>query len=281
MTRRTRNARAVVTGAGSGIGRAFAVELARRGGKVVCSDVNEVTAKETAVLIEQAGGEATTVACDVSDETHVRELSAAAEKWFGSTPDLVINNAGIGAGGLPVGTAPLDDWERTIGVNLWGVIHGCHVFVPQLRANDRGGIINVASAAGFTAAPRMAAYNVSKAGVVSLSETLAAELAGTGVAVTVLCPTFVRTNIFDGELIDAEAAHLARRIAGFAGFSPERVARLTLDAHDRGRLYVLPQLDAKAMWRIKRLAPVPYARMAGLIGRIAPDSDTARTQEDR
>jgi short-subunit dehydrogenase len=143
----------------------------------------------------------------------------------------------------------------------------------MLRERGKGGVINVASAAGFTAAPRMAAYNVSKAGVVSLSETLAAELAGTGVAVTVLVPTFVRTNIFAGELIDAEAARLARRIAGLAGFSPERVARLTLDAHDKGRLYALPQLDAKALWRLKRLAPAPYARVAGLVGRFAPEPD--------
>ena len=130
------------------------------------------------------------------------DLAASAEAWHGCPPDLVINNAGIGAGGRPVGEAPLAEWERTLGVNLWGVIHGCHVFVPRLREQDRGGVINVASAAGFAAAPGMAAYNVTKAGVVSLSETLAAEFSGTDLAVTVLCPTFVRTNIFGGDLID-------------------------------------------------------------------------------
>jgi short-subunit dehydrogenase len=276
VSRRSARANAVVTGAGSGIGRAFALELAKRGGKVVCADLDEITAKETVVQIERAGGEAIAVACDVAEESQVRQLSLTAEAWLGRVPDLVVNNAGIGAGGLPVGDAPLSDWQRTLGVNLWGVIHGCHVFVPQLREQGRGGIINVASAAGFTAAPRMAAYNVSKAGVVSLSETLVAELAGTGVAVTVLCPTFVRTNIFGGELIDPASAQLARRIAGFAGFSPERVARMTLDAHDRGRLYVLPQLDAKALWRLKRLAPAPYARAAGLLGRFAPEPEEER-----
>ncbi len=271
MSRRSSGAHAVVTGAGSGIGRAFALELAKRDGQVVCADLDETTAKETVLLIERAGGQAIAVACDVSAEVQVRELAQTAEAWLGRAPDLVVNNAGIGAGGLPIGEAPLGDWQQTLGVNLWGVIHGCHVFVPRLREQGSGGVINVASAAGFTAAPRMAAYNVSKAGVVSLSETLAAELAGSGVAVTVLCPTFVRTNIFGGELIDPAAAQLARRIAGVAGFSPERVVRLTLDAHDRGRLYVLPQLDAKALWRLKRLAPAPYARVAGLVGRFAPD----------
>jgi NAD(P)-dependent dehydrogenase (short-subunit alcohol dehydrogenase family) len=277
--KRTAHAHAVVTGAGSGIGRAFALELAKRGGRVVCADLDESTAKDTVVLIEEAGGEAVAAACDVSVEQQVRELAATADAWLGRTPDLVINNAGIGAGGLPVGDAPLSDWERTLGVNLWGVIHGCHVFVPRLREQGRGGIINVASAAGFTAAPRMAAYNVSKAGVVSLSETLAAELAGSGVAVTVLCPTFVRTNIFAGELIDPAAAEVARRLARLAGFSPARVAKATLDAHDRGRLYVMPQLDAKALWRLKRLAPAPYARVAGLMGRFAPEPET--TEDDR
>ena len=274
MNKRSVKSHAVVTGAGSGIGRAFALELAKRGGKVVCADLDQDD-RQGHRGADRAGRRRGASRSRVTSaiEGQVRELADAAEAWLEQAPDLVINNAGIGAGGLPVGDAPLGDWQRTLGVNLWGVIHGCHVFVPRLREQGRGGVINVASAAGFTAAPKMAAYNVSKAGVVSLSETLAAELAGTGVAVTVLCPTFVRTNIFDGELIDQASAQLARRIAGVAGFSPERVARMTLDAHDRGRLYVMPQLDAKALWRLKRLAPAPYARIAGAIGRFAPEPE--------
>ena len=267
---RTRGSAAVVTGAGSGIGRAFALELARRGGRVVCSDIDVESAKETVALVEDDGGEALAALCDVASDADVRGLAATAEHWFGQPADLVVNNAGIGAGGRNVGDASLADWHRTLDINLWGVIHGCHVFVPALRAAGHGGVINVASAAGFSAAPKMAAYNVSKAGVMSLSETLAAELAGTGVAVTVLCPTFVRTSIFDGELIDPTAAGLAKRVAGVVGFSPDRVARMTLDAHDKGRLYVVPQPDAQLLWRAKRLAPTPYTRVAGLMGRIAP-----------
>lgn len=274
MGRRTKDADAVVTGAGSGIGRSFATEIARRGGRVVCADLDEARAKETVTTIEAAGGEAIAVACDVSELAQVESLQGTATDWLGRPPSLVVNNAGIGAGGRVVGEAPLADWQRTLGVNLWGVIHGCHVFTPALRALGHGGVVNVASAAGFTAAPRMAAYNVSKAGVVSLSETLAAELAGSGVAVTVLCPTFVKTNIFDGELIDAGAAGMARRIARVAGFSADRVARTTLDAHDKGRLYVVPQLDAQLLWRTKRLLPAPYTRAAGLLGRFVPEEET-------
>jgi len=271
--RRTKDADAVVTGAGSGIGRAFARELARRGGRVVCADIDETGLKETVAAIESAGGRALAVDCDVADVAQVQRVHDTALDWLDGAPRIVVNNAGIGAGGRVVGDAPLGDWQRTLGVNLWGVIHGCHVFTPTLRAAGRGGIVNVASAAGFTAAPRMGAYNVSKAGVVSLSETLAAELAGSGVAVTVLCPTFVKTNIFDGDLIDPGAAGLARRIAGIAGFSADRVVRTTLDAHDKGRLYVVPQLDAQLLWRTKRLLPAPYTRVAGLLGRFAPDPE--------
>jgi len=264
--RRTSRADAVVTGAGSGIGHAFAVELARRGGRVVCADINETAAKETAELI---GDRAVAFTCDVACADSVDELADAAEAWFGKTADLVVNNAGIGAGGTVIGELPLALWQRTIDVNLWGVIHGCHVFAPRMRSQGHGGIINVASAAGFAAAPRMAAYNVSKAGVLALSETLAAELSGTGVAVTVLCPTFVKTNIVNPETIDEGAARLATTAMKWVGVTADSVARTTLNAHDRGQLHVVPQLDAKLIWQAKRLVPATYTRALGVVERIA------------
>ncbi len=267
--RRTHQVDAVVTGAGSGIGRAFAVELARRGGRVVCADIDPVRAKETVALITDAGGRALDVKCDVSDEQQVLDLADAAEQWFGNAVGLVINNAGIGVGGNLIGETSLQDWRRTLAVNLWGVIYGCQVFVPRMRVQGNGGVINVASAASFGAAPRMGAYNVSKAGVLALSETLAAELSGTGVAVTVLCPTFVKTNIIDNDAIEEPAAKLATTLMKWIGVSAESVARTTLDAHDRGQLHVLPQLDAKIAWQIKRAAPGTYTRALGLVERIA------------
>ncbi|GAB3476858.1 SDR family NAD(P)-dependent oxidoreductase [Amycolatopsis cihanbeyliensis] len=267
---RTRAAAAVVTGAGSGIGRAFAMELARRGGSVVCADLDPAAAKDTAAMIEAGGGRALPTGCDVSIEAQVWDVSETAERWLGRPAGLVVNNAGIGTGGRVVGETPLADWRRTLEVNLWGVVHGCHVFTPWLREAGRGGIINVASAAAFAAAPRMAAYNASKAAVLSISETLAAELAGTGVAVTVLCPTFVRTNIVSGELIDAAAARAAAMLMRLTGSSPDRIARRTLDAHDRGLLHALPQWDARLVWRGKRFFPGGYTRAAGLIGRWLP-----------
>jgi len=267
------DALAVVTGAGSGIGAAFAVELGRRGGAVVCSDIDESAAQATADRIVEQGAKAMAFRCDVTQFDDVSALAARAQDWFGAPPTLVINNAGVGAGGSPIGEAPLDDWKWTLGVNLWGPIHGCHVFTPILReagpSQAPRGIINVASAAAFAAGPGMAAYNVSKSGVLSLSETLAAELAGSGIKVTVLCPTFVKTNIVETGRIGEGAGELATQLMRWIGFSPERVARICLDAHDRGELYCMPQLDAKFAWNVKRLAPQVFTRAAGLASRVA------------
>jgi NAD(P)-dependent dehydrogenase (short-subunit alcohol dehydrogenase family) len=271
----SQQAKAVVTGAGSGIGAAFAVELGRRGGAVVCSDIDEAAAQHTVDAIIAQGAKAVAIRCDVSRIDDVQSLAGEAQSWFGAPPTLVINNAGVGAGGTPIGDVPLDDWVWTLGVNLWGPIHGCHVFTPILRDADPShaprGIINVASAAAFGAAPGMGPYNVSKAGVLSLSETLAAELSGSGVKVTVLCPTFVKTNILEAGAgrISEESSNLAHKLMRWTGFSAEKVARMCLDAHDRGELYCLPQLDARVGWNIKRLAPQAYTRGAGLISRAA------------
>jgi len=266
--KRSRDAAAVITGAGSGIGAAFATELARRGGRIVCSDIDETAARATADAIMSDGGSALAVRCDVTQIEDVHGLANKAQDWFDGPPTLVVNNAGVGAGGTPIGETSLDDWNWVLSINLWGPINGCHVFAPILRDARYGGIINVASAAAFGAAPGMAAYNVSKAGVLSLSETLAAELSGTGVNVTVLCPTFVKTNIVESGRITAQSTQLADRLMRWTGFSPERVARMCLDTNDRGGLYCMPQPDARIGWGIKRFTPTVYTRAAGLANRV-------------
>jgi len=271
--------RAVVTGAGSGIGQALALELADRGGQVVCADIDLDRAEATAALLGRDRGIA--VQCDVSSHSQVVALAAAAEEWLGGPVDLVINNAGIGVGGLPVGDNSMDDWERLLGVNLWGVIYGCDVFVPRLRRIGRGGIINVSSGASFAAIPLMSAYNVTKAGVLALSETLAAELAGSGVRVSVLCPAFVRTNIArDAKGIEGPLVEFADTMMRWTGRSPQSIARSTLDAYDKGTLQVLPQFEARVLWRFKRLLPAPYTALMGalnqLTSRLVPDPGQTR-----
>jgi NAD(P)-dependent dehydrogenase (short-subunit alcohol dehydrogenase family) len=273
--RLSHNADAVVTGAGSGIGRAFAIELAKRGGRVICADINADRAAETARMI---GGAAEPFTCDVASRPDLESLALHAELSFSGPPTLVINNAGVGIGGQRIGSIGLDNWEWALGINLMGVVYGCELFVPQLRAAGRGGVINVASSAGFAAAPGMGAYNVSKAAVMSLSETLAAELAGSGVNVSVLCPTFVKTNVARDGRISGPASDVADRLMRWTGYSPERVARTTLDAHDKGQLYVLPQLDAHLIWHLKRHFPTQYATALGLLNRLLPEEVEETTE---
>ena len=267
--KRSNEALAVITGAGSGIGAAFATELARRGGSVVCSDIDETAARTTADDIVAAGGQALATRCDITQLEDVIQLAKVSQDGLGHPPTVVVNNAGVGAGGSAIGETEIDDWNWVLGINLWGPIHGCHVFAPILREAGYGGIINVASAAAFGAAPGMAAYNVSKAGVLSLSETLSAELSGTGVNVTVLCPTFVKTNIVDSGRITDKSTQMADRLMRWTGFSAERVARTCLDTLDRGGLYCMPQPDARIGWGIKRFTPTVYTRAAGLSTRFA------------
>ncbi len=270
--KRSHGAAAVVTGAGSGIGAAFAFALAARDGRVVCSDINLTAAETTAQTIARQGGRAIAVRCDVSRIDDVRDLAVQAQSWFGGPPTLVINNAGVVVGGTPIGEVPLDDWSWTLGIDLWGPIHGCHVFVPILREAGFGGIINVASASAFGASPNLSAYSVSKAGVLALSTTLAAELSGTGVRVTAVCPTMVKTNIMDSGRLTTQSAQQGRTLMRWTGISADSVARKCLNTHDRGGLFCMPQLDAKIIWRMTRLAPTLSARGTGFVTRVTSPS---------
>lgn len=265
------NAAAVVTGAGSGIGKSFAYEIARRGGAVICADIRQDRAEAVADYLSALGTHAVPYACDVGNPEQMAALAAQAPDLLKRPVTLVVNNAGVGLGGS-IGEVTLADWHWCMNVNLWGVIHGCHFFAPQLRSVGYGGIINVASAAGFAAAPEMSTYNVTKAGVMSLSETLHAELTGTGVNVTVLCPTVVPTNIVnDGKLPERRSDFARDAMTRFALTDSDTVARKTLDALDKNQLYVLPQVDGRIAWYLKRFAPRLYARGIGEAYRLIAD----------
>jgi NAD(P)-dependent dehydrogenase (short-subunit alcohol dehydrogenase family) len=250
--------RVVVTGAGGGLGRAFCLELARRKARILAADIDLTQAEETARLVQAAGGQARAHRCDVAVPEQVEGLAEAIESAYGGA-DLVINNAGVAVGG-PVGKVPLEDWRWIMGINLWGVIYGCHTFVPRFKARGAGHVINVASAAGLLAAPEMAPYNVTKSGVVALSETLAAELAGTGVGVTVLCPTFFKTNIARSGRTHTEAGNPddVEKLMDRTSVQAPEVARFALEAADEKRLYALPHGDGRWMWRLKRLLPETF-----------------------
>ena len=254
---------AVITGAGSGIGRGLAKRCAGAGMKLVLAGYNREPLEITAS--ELASTETICVPADVSKLAGVQALADAAIDRFGQV-HLLCNNAGVGPFGA-LGEISMEDWRWIVGVNFWGVVHGCRVFAPQLRRAGAGGIVNVASAASFGAAPRMGAYNATKAAVLSLSETLHAELSGSGVHVAVLCPTFVRTNIIRESRIAETVSERAQPLMDRRGVDAREVARKTLDALDRNRLHVLPQADARLSWRLKRMAPGLFTRVMGRAAR--------------
>ena len=255
--------RGVITGAGSGLGRALCVELARLRGRVLVSDVNEAAARETARWVEQEGGEARVIACDVTKPEQVDALAKESEAAFGGV-DLLVNNAGVACAG-EVGKLPLADWKHVLDVNLWGVIHGCHYFVPLLREQGTGHILNIASAAGLLSAAYLAPYNVSKAAVVALSETLLAELKPAGIGVSVACPMFFRTNIAASmRIAEGEDAQWLRemvsKLVGGAPVEADEVARECVRAVERDEFYVVPMASGRWAWRLKRLSPEVFAR---------------------
>ena len=255
---------AVVTGAGSGIGRSFALELAKRGGNVICADINLAAAQDTVNLLKQHGAKAYAVRCDVANADQVNALAEEAEKLLQHPVDLVINNAGVGLGGK-FDEMTIEDWQWCMDINLWGVIHGCRAFVPKLKQHKHGAIINVASAASFTAAPEMSVYNVTKAGVLALSETLSAELKKFNIRVNVLCPTLVPTNIIKSGRIPGRYSKLAdHALMNFAFTTSDKVANLTLNRLDQGKLHTVPQIDARLFWLMKRTSPAAYTKFLGL-----------------
>lgn len=266
--------RVVITGAGSGLGRAFALQLASRDARIVVSDVSVSGAEET--VQQMRGGEGIVLPCDVSKPEQVELLADEAYRRLGGV-DLLINNAGVAVAG-EIGEVPLTDWEWVIGVNLWGVIHGCHYFAPRMRRDRSGHILNVASAAGLLSGPMMAPYNVTKAGVVALSETLRADLEKDGIGVSVLCPTFFQTNIGNA---GRGAEHLKPVIAQLLAQSKLTaldVARIALDGCENNELYIAPHADGRWMWRMKRLAPQSFNYLMPRVARWQLDRIARRAR---
>ena len=175
---------AVVTGAASGLGRAFAVALAKRGWQILVTDINTEGAAETLALVKNAGGNGEIFRCNVAVLDDVKGMAEHVFDRWGRV-DLLVNNAGIAVAGT-VGECPVEDWQWIFSINFWGVLHGCHVFVPKMKEQGGGHIINVASAAGFISLPEMPAYNATKAAVISLSETMKCELAAHNIGVTLV-----------------------------------------------------------------------------------------------
>jgi NAD(P)-dependent dehydrogenase (short-subunit alcohol dehydrogenase family) len=250
---------AVVTGAGSGIGRATARLLARLGAKVHVTDLDGDSADAVRAEIDAAGGGGTSAhSVDVTDPSAVEAL---AERVFAAdgAVDVLHNNAGIAHGGRIEDTR-LEDWERVLGVNLMGTVHGVHFFVPRmLRQGRPAHVVNTASGLGLVAGAQLAPYCTSKFGVVGLSEALNAELSPQGIGVTALCPGIIDTPITEaavmrGELLDSTQAtqDFYRR----RGASAEAVAEAAVDAIRKGKMIrTVPRSHVDPSWMLKRISP--------------------------
>ncbi len=268
---------AVVTGAASGIGLALTRALLAQGAKVVMADI-EVDALEAASVGLGSDAEVLTMVCDVSDPVQVEALRDAAVARFG-TVHVVVNNAGVSSAG-PVWTQSLEDWQWVLGVNLYGVVNGIRTFAPLLIEQGEGHIVNTASMAGLTSPPFMSTYNVSKHAVVTLSETLFADLAlagASGVGVSVLCPGWVRTRIHEAarNRPGSPAPDVDGPTAGFGdfvgaliadGLDPDDVADQVIDAILTRRFYILTHPDWMPMitGRVDRIVEGRDPAVAGL-----------------
>jgi NAD(P)-dependent dehydrogenase (short-subunit alcohol dehydrogenase family)/pimeloyl-ACP methyl ester carboxylesterase len=251
----------VITGAGSGIGRACALEFAECGAEVVATDIDQQAAERTAVLARTLGVRAHAYSLDVSDGGAVEKFATVLREEHG-LPDIVINNAGIGVAG-PFLDTTVADWERVIDVNLWGVIHGCRVLGGLLVEGGAGGtIVNIASAAAYLPSRTLPAYATTKAAVLALSQCLRAELAEHDVGVVAVCPGFVHTNIanttrFVG--LDTTAEHTARQRATALyrrrNFTPDRAARQIRRAVERNAAIAPVTPEAKFGLLVSRLTP--------------------------
>ena len=257
---------AVVTGAASGIGRALAGKSAALGMKVVLADVEESALKQAEEELRASGAQVLAVRTDVSQAGEVEALAQITYDTYGAV-HLLFNNAGVG-GGTTVWESSLADWQWVLGVNLWGVVHGIHFFVPRMLAQEsEGHIVNTASSAGLVASSGLGIYKVSKHGVVTLSETLACELAARGARLkaSVLCPEWVNTRIMDAErnrpqalanvseeqqmspetAAMAEMAVLVMRQLAQAGLPPSQVAEMVFDAIRQEKFYILTHPTTK------------------------------------
>lgn len=260
--------KAVVTGAGSGLGRSFAMALAQQGWMVGLVDKNALKAKVTLGMVRGAGGDGEAYQCDVSDHD---QFAAAAEHFYREWGEvnLLVNDAGVIDVGH-TGAVLLENWRRAVDVDLMSVIYGCHSFVPRMKAQSgRAYIVNIASLAGIATLPEMGPYNVAKAGVIALSETLRVELAPDGIGVTVVCPSFFDSNLLEeATYTDPSEEEFAHLTFDNARMTSDRIAELTLRAVARNKLYVLPQDTSKFMWLYKRFLPGLGARIDSLTYRL-------------
>jgi len=258
------DARVLVTGAGSGIGRAIALRCAREGAEIVAVDIDGDTAAETAEMCRGEIAEGSSYSCDVSSHDEVEALAEEVETERGAI-DVAVNNAGVGLYGRFLDGAQ-EDWDWLMGVNLDGVVNGCRAFGSRMIGRRSGHVVNIASGAGYIPNRNMAAYCTSKAAVVMLSQCLRGDWAAHGVGVSVICPGVIATPIARNTRMSEASESKRSRAVGMLGrgHSPDVVAKAVVSAVERNRELVPAGIESTAAYHLMRLSP---ARLRGLIAR--------------
>lgn len=259
--------RMMITGAGSGLGREIALRWAREGWWLALSDVNDAGLQETLRLVREAGGDGFTRRCDVRDYSQLTALAQACDEQFGGI-DVIVNNAGVASGGF-FSELSLEDWDWQIAINLMGVVKGCKAFLPLLE-RSRGRIINIASMAALMQGPAMSNYNVAKAGVVALSESLLAELRQQEIGVHVVCPSFFQTNLLDS--FRGPTPEMKAQVGKLLESSPISAADIADYIYrevEKGEFMILPHEMGRMAWQLKRQNPQAlYDEMASMAAKM-------------
>lgn len=250
--------RAFITGAASGLGKAFCIELAKDGWNLGMADINVKELETAATEINAFGGKTWIYPLDVSDKEQYAKVSQAFLADAGGI-DLLFNNAGVGDGGA-FEEYGLENYEWMVGINQMGVVYGCHYFIPAMKKQRSGHILNTASAAAIGCAPTMGAYNMTKAAVVAISETLYGELMDHNIQVSCIQPTYFRTNVVQyargGELVKKATQLFIEK----SGLEADTVAQEILNRAGKKELYIILPEAARKMWLFKRLAPTWFRK---------------------
>ena len=267
---------ALVTGAGSGIGRETALLCARRGADVIVCDVDPAGLAEVEGAAREMGRSVLARQVDVADRQQMRDFADAAHGQAGPI-DLLVNNAGVGLAAGFLDTE-LEDWDWILGINVLGVVHGCHFFLPAMVRRGTGGhVVNVSSMAGYHASPVLPAYSATKFCVLGFSEALREELRPHRIGVTAICPGLINTPITvntraRGEFDDPQLRERTRSVYARRNYGPDRVARNILNAVQRNRSVAPISPEAWVAYAIKRASP----RLAGWVARRLAAGATAR-----